>query len=153
MKNIAMNLSPQGLDLLKKFEGFRSKPYKCSAGYPTIGYGHQINPHESYDEVTIDQAEKLLKDDVRWAERAVNARLPHLYQNQFDALVCLVFNIGVSAFEKSSVLRYIKLMDWNNALRYWAMYDKIVDPKTKVQVVSQGLQNRRNEEISLFKSA
>ncbi len=147
-----MNLSPQGLDLLKKLEGFRPKPYQCSAGYPTIGYGHQINPHENFDEVTIDQAEKLLKEDVVWAERAVSARLPHLYQNQFDALVCLVFNIGVSAFEKSSVLRYIKLMDWNNALRYWAMYNKVADPRTKVLVISPGLQNRRNAEISLFKS-
>jgi len=148
-----MNISPQGLDLLKKLEGFRGKPYKCSAGYPTIGYGHKINSHEILDEVTIDQAEKLLKKDVAWAERAVRATLPHLYQNQFDALVCLVFNIGVSAFEKSSVLRYIKLKDWNNALRYWAMYNKIQDPQTKVLVISQGLQNRRNAEISLFKSA
>jgi len=147
-----MQLNPQGLNLLKKLEGFRSKPYQCSAGYPTIGYGHQIKPHESFDEVTLDQAEKLLKDDVRWAERAVNARLPHLYQNQFDALVCFVYNIGVGAFEKSSVLRYIKLMDWNNALKYWGMYNKVRDNTTKMLVFSQGLQNRRDAEIALFKS-
>lgn len=148
-----MNLSPQGLDLLKKLEGFRSKPYKCSAGYPTIGYGHQINPHENFDEVTIDQAEKLLKQDVLWAERAVSARLPNLKQNQFDALVCLVFNVGVSAFEKSSILRYAKLRDYNKTIEYWEMYNKEIDPQTKVLVISRGLQNRRNAEISLFKSA
>jgi lysozyme len=147
-----MNLSPQGLALLKKFEGFRSKPYKCSAGYPTIGYGHQINPHENLDEVTLDQANKLLKQDVLWAERAINARLPNLTQNQFDALVCFVFNIGVSTFEKSSVLRFAKLRDYNTTLQYWAMYNKVIDPKTKLQVVSQGLQNRRDAEIALFKS-
>jgi lysozyme len=150
-----MNLSPQGVDLLKKFEGFRSKPYKCSAGYPTIGYGHQINPHEKLDEVTIDQANSLLKQDVLWAERAINARLPNLTQNQFDALVCFVFNIGVSAFEKSSVLRFARLRDYKNALDYWAMYvhDGKVDPNTGKPLISRGLQNRRNAEIALFKSA
>lgn len=150
---LKMNLSPQGLDLLKKLEGFRSKPYKCSAGYPTIGYGHQINPHENLGEVTIDQAEKLLKQDVLWAERAVSARLPNLKQSQFDALVCFVYNIGVSAFEKSSVLRFARLRDYNKTIEYWEMYNKVQDPQTKVLVISRGLQNRRNEEISLFKSA
>lgn len=148
-----MNLSPQGLNLLKKLEGFRSKPYKCSAGYPTIGYGHQINPHEQFDEITIDHAEKLLKQDVLWAERAVSARLPNLKQNQFDALVCFVFNVGVSAFEKSSILRHAKLRDYNKTIEYWEMYNKVQDPQTKVLVISRGLQNRRNAEISLFKSA
>jgi len=146
-----MNLSPKGLDLLKKFEGFRSKPYKCSAGYPTIGYGHQINPHEQLDEVTLDQANKLLKQDVTWAERAINARLPNLTKNQFDALVLFVYNIGVGAFEQSSVLRYMRQKEYDLALQYWAMYNKIQDPQTKVLLISQGLQNRRDAEISLFK--
>jgi len=146
-----MNLSTQGLELLKKLEGFRSKPYKCSAGYPTIGYGHQINPHEQFDEVTIDQANSFLKQDVLWAERAINARLPNLTKNQFDALVLFVYNIGVGAFEQSSVLRYMRQKEYDLALQYWAMYNKIQDPQTKVLLISQGLQNRRDAEISLFK--
>ena len=146
----AMSISLEGLSLLKKLEGFHSLPYACSAGYLTIGYGHQITPQEHFQEVTLDEADSLLKGDILWAERAVKARLINLTQNQFDALVCFVFNIGVGAFEKSSVLKFAKLKDYNNTLKYWAMYNKVVDPKSKILVFSQGLQNRRDAEITLF---
>lgn len=147
-----MNLSPKGLDLLKKFEGFRSKPYLCSAGKKTIGYGHVLLFGEDLTEVTLDEAHTLLKHDVSWAERAVSRILPHLPQNQFDALVCFVFNIGETEFVKSNVCKYLKLRMPDQALDYWKQWNKVVDPRTKMQVVSQGLQNRRNAEMALFKN-
>lgn len=147
-----MNLSPQGLDLLKKLEGFSAKPYKCSAGKLTIGYGHVILPNERFTEITIDEANSLLKKDIACAEHAINKRFSNLKQNQFDALVCFVYNTGETVeFSNSNVLKYIKLREYETAISYWKQWNKVRDNKTKMLVFSQGLQNRRDAEIELFK--
>jgi len=146
-----MNLSPQGLDLLKKLEGFKSKPYKCSAGKLTIGYGHVILPHEKFTEVTIDEANTLLKKDVAIYEKLINRLFSGLKQNQYDALVLFCFNTGGGQeFLKSNVVKYIKLRLYDQAIVYWKQWIKVQCPKTKGLVPSQGLQNRREKEISLF---
>lgn len=145
-----MNISPQGLDLLKKLEGFRSKPYKCSAGKLTIGYGHVILPNEQFTEITIDEANSLLKKDIAWAEHAINKRFSNLKQNQFDALVCFVYNTGETVeFSNSNVLKYIKLREYETAISYWKQWNKELNEE-KVLVISRGLQNRRNAEIEMF---
>ena len=148
-----MNLSPKGLNLLKKLEGFEPKPYYCSAGKKTIGYGHVLLPSENFTEITIDTANALLKKDVMWAERAINKRFSDLTQNQFDALVCFVFNVGeTEEFSNSNVLKYIKLREYETAISYWKQWNKELNEE-KVLVISRGLQNRRNAEISLFKGS
>lgn len=145
-----MNISPKGLDLLKKLEGFRSKPYHCSAGKLTIGYGHVLLPREDLTEVTLDQANTLLKNDVAWAERAVSRILPHLFQHQFDALVIFVFNIGETEFVKSYVCKLLKLKMIDQAITYWKQWCKTPNPKTKELEPCEGLINRRNAEIEMF---
>jgi lysozyme len=147
-----MQLSQKGLDLLKKLEGFQSKVYHCSAGVKTIGYGHAIRQGETFDhdEVTIDQANRLLKDDVTWAERAVSRIFPHLSQNQFDALVLFVFNIGETQFVESNVCKYLKIRQVGTAISYWKQWNKVLHPKTKQLEVCKGLDNRRKKEIDLF---
>ncbi len=145
-----MNISNKGLDLLKKLEGFRSKPYHCSAGKKTIGYGHVILPNEDLKEVTLDQANTLLKHDVSWAERAVTRIFPHLPQHQFDALAIFVFNIGETQFVKSKVCSYLKLKMPDQAIYVWKQYCKALNPKTKELEPVQGLINRRNAEIDMF---
>lgn len=150
-----MNLSPQGLDLLKKLEGgFQPKPYYCSAGKLTIGYGHVILPNESLTEVTIDEANALLKRDVEIYERVINRLFSGLKQNQFDALTLFCFNAGGGVdFLKSNVVKYIKLKMYDQAIVYWKQWINAVNPKTKRLEPCAGLINRRNAEISLFKSA
>ena len=91
-----MQLSAEGLDLIKKSEGFRDRVYLDVAGFPTIGYGHLIKPHESFPNgVTEPQAAAILSCDVQDAAEAV-ARLVKvaLTQGQFDALVDFCFNLG-----------------------------------------------------------
>lgn len=102
------HLSDKGLDLLKQFEGFRAQPYFCSANHLTIGYGHLIKDGEMFTHLTEIQGEKLLKVDVEIFEDVVRVHNLTLNQNQFDAAVCLVFNIGGTQFNKSKTLQWLK---------------------------------------------
>jgi len=101
-----MQLSSQGLDLIKRSEGFRAQQYLDSAGHETIGYGHKIGLCESFpDGVTEERAAAILMNDVKQAEQAVD-RLIHvpLTQGQFDALVDFCFNVGAGRLAASTLL-------------------------------------------------
>jgi len=101
-------ITQDGIDLLKRFEGFSSTVYICPAGYPTIGYGHLVRSGESYTEISETEAEELLRKDVESAERAV-LRLVNvpLTDGQFDALVSFTFNLGSGAFQRSTLRRKV----------------------------------------------
>lgn len=101
-----MRISQNGLDLIKKSESFAPLPYICPAGKLTIGYGHCILPHESFTKITEKDAEEILRKDAAIAENCINkaVKVP-LTQNQFDALVSFIFNVGCAAFLKSTLLR------------------------------------------------
>ncbi|MBB65534.1 MAG: muraminidase [Waddliaceae bacterium] len=105
MRHITQN----GLDLIKRFEGFSRTVYFCPAGYPTIGYGHVVKPYENFS-AGIDeaQAEELLRQDAVIAERAV-LRLINvpLTDGQFDALVSFTYNLGGGALQRSTLRRKI----------------------------------------------
>lgn len=103
-----MTPSENCLALIRVAEGLRLKAYLCPAGVWTIGYGHTGGKHDPVlpGQVTDTRgAELLLKEDAADASRALDG-LP-LTQNQFDALVSLAFNIGSSAFAKSTMRRLI----------------------------------------------
>lgn len=101
-----MRTSPKGMELIKKHEGLRLRAYQCPAMVWTIGYGHTSTAREGLT-ITHAQAEDLLRADVEWAEREVLLMNARLSQNQFDALVSLVFNIGIGAFRRSTARRLI----------------------------------------------
>ncbi|WJW80324.1 lysozyme [Bartonella sp. TP] len=105
MRHITQN----GLDLIKRFEGFSQTVYFCPAGYPTIGYGHVVKDDEDFA-AGIDeaQAEELLRQDAQIAERAV-LRLINvpLTDGQFDALVSFTYNLGGGALQRSTLRRKI----------------------------------------------
>ena len=102
------HITQDGIDLIKRFEGFSSTVYICPAGYPTIGYGHLVRLGESYTEISETEAEELLRKDVESAERAV-LRLVNvpLTDGQFDALVSFSFNLGNGAFQRSTLRRKV----------------------------------------------
>jgi len=102
------HITQDGIDLIKRFEGFSSMVYICPAGYPTIGYGHLVRSGESYTEISETEAEELLRKDVELAERAVLrlANVP-LTDGQFDALVSFTFNLGSGAFQRSTLRRKV----------------------------------------------
>jgi len=105
MRHITQN----GLDLIKRFEGFSRTVYFCPAGYPTIGYGHVVKDDKDFS-AGIDeaQAEELLRQDAQIAERAV-LRLINvpLTDGQFDALVSFTYNLGGGALQRSTLRRKI----------------------------------------------
>lgn len=119
-----MKISKQGLSLIKKHEGYRSSAYLCPANVWTIGYGHTKTAKEGM-KINEERALKLLQDDVEEFEKAINRENLDLEQHEFDTLVSFVFNVGIGAFRKSTLLRKIKegrkadvpaqLMRWTKA--------------------------------------
>lgn len=105
------HITQEGLDLIKRFEGFSPTIYICPAGYPTIGYGHLIQDGEKDRFAAgIDQkeGEELLRQDVRWAERGVLRLIDvPLTDGQFDALVSFTFNLGSGALQRSTLRRKV----------------------------------------------
>ena len=146
-----MKIGKKGLALLKLWEqapkgGFANTSYKCSASKDTIGWGHVIKPTDNIKEpITAAQAEELLQNDIKWAEEAVNKNVKvMLTQNQFDALVCLVFNIGATNFKSSTLLKFINEELWNKIptqFMRWVYSNK---------VFIKGLENRRRAESILW---
>jgi lysozyme len=107
-----MKLSEEGRKALIQREGKRNKAYLDTKGIPTIGIGH-TGP-EVYMGLawTDQQIEDAFSDDVQWAEDAVNGYVKiELAQNQFDALVSFVFNIGETAFRRSTLLKKLNAGD------------------------------------------
>lgn len=104
-----MKTSNKSLELIKQHEGCRLTAYKCPAGVWTVGYGHTGADVVPGLTITQRRADELLSEDVRWAEEAVNREKLLLNQNQFDALVSFVFNIGAGNFRSSTLLKMIRV--------------------------------------------
>lgn len=144
-----METNQSGIDLIRKFEGFRAKVYRCPAGYPTIGYGHRIKQGETLRQVTEQQAQELLHIDLKIYESAViSAVHVPLNPNQFSALVSFCYNVGPGNFRNSSIVRYL------NQGRYQAASARLLLwNKARVGGVLKplrGLTARRMEERALF---
>ena len=105
------HITHEGLDLIKRFEGFNPTIYTCPAGYPTIGYGHLVRDRERdrfTGGISREEAEELLKRDVLWAERGVLRLISvPLTDRQFDALVSFTFNLGTGALQRSILRRKV----------------------------------------------
>ena len=112
-----MRTSRVGINLIKSFESLQLEAYKCPAGKLTIGYGHTAGV-QSGDVIDEQKAEQLLAEDLRQFEEVVNRECPGVNQNQFDALVSLVFNIGTTKFRGSTLLKCVKANPDNTNIRY-----------------------------------
>ena len=107
-----MKTSNKGIDFIKSFETLQTKAYKAvpTEKYYTIGYGHYGPDVEPDAEITETEAERMLSEDLSDFEGCVNRSLAGwpLKQCQFDALVSLSYNVGVNAFQGSTLLKLIK---------------------------------------------
>ena len=139
-----MRTSRKGIEFIKAHEGLRLDAYLCPAGVATIGYGHTYNVKMG-DRITEEQAERLLIGDLIVAETEVNRYGFDLTQNQFDALVSFVYNIGAGNFRSSTLLKRLKANpndpDISNQFKRWVYGGGRVLP---------GLVLRRNEEAKLY---
>ena len=90
-----MNITEEGLEKIREFEGKSLRGYLCKSGVPTIGWGHTGPDVRVGMTITDEVAERLLLQDVAEAERIVKAAVKvRLNRNQFSALVSFVFNVG-----------------------------------------------------------
>lgn len=121
-----MQFSPNGMSRLKIREGVRYKAYLDTKGIPTIGVGH-TGPEVHLGLVWTDnQVNSAFVHDIQWAVDAVNGVNAVLNQNMFDALVSFVFNIGATAFARSTMKR---LLDKGLFVDAAAEFDKWTIPK------------------------
>ena len=115
-----MEISDNGISLLKDFEGCSLTAYQDAAGVWTIGYGWTqpvdgIPIHEGMV-ITQEKAEELLREGVKQYEKPVNDNvLIDIEQHQFDALVCFTYNLGAANFISSTLLKKLNAGDFQVA--------------------------------------
>ena len=143
-----LSISRSAVELIKAFEGFRAKAARLDDGRWTIGYGHTLTAREGA-EVTERDAEALLLYDLIPVGHAVNEHVyAPLNQNQFDALVSFVFNIGVRNFRGSPTLRRLnegRPLEAALAMEMWRKSDLEGE-----RIVVDALVRRRSAEKALF---
>ena len=102
-------------ELIKEHEGLRLKPYRCTAGKLTIGYGHNLDDNG----ITEDQAELMLVEDVAAVEKELSHNLPWFADLDIvrqSVLIDMAFNLGwprLSNFKKS--LAYMESGEFDEA--------------------------------------
>ena len=154
------------------FEGYRSRPYRCSAAIWTVGWGHamyadQLNlPNvrkESYQGLirsdyqlkeednrvwSKDELVDLFKSDINTFERGVLRLSPNLagHQNKFDAATSFAYNAGLGNYQRSTIRMKINREDWEGAAEAFMSWTKAGGKEVA------GLVKRRKAEVALFKS-
>lgn len=139
-----MKASKNGLQLIKSFEGLSLKAYKCPANIWTIGYGSTKGVKDGMV-ITLEEAEALLKADLKPVEDYLNKSGLILTQNKFDALASFIFNLGIGAFNGSTLKKTILNNGDESEIRY--QFNRwVYAGKNKLT----GLVIRRDLEADLF---
>lgn len=139
-----MKTSESAKQAIGTFEGLKLEAYKCPSGIWTIGYGHTKGVYGGM-RITKEQALTFLSSDLADVERNLNVQFPSISQNKFDALISLSFNIGIQAFNTSTLYRKAKVNIDDPSIRTEFM--KWVHSKGRVL---PGLVSRRTWEANLY---
>lgn len=141
-----MKISQEGIALIKKFEGCELTAYQCSAGVWTIGYGHTKGIEEGM-EITQQEAEDMLVEELHEYENYINDNVTApLSQNQFDAMVSWVYNLGPANLKSSTLLKVLNAGNYDDVpfqIRRW---------NKAGGVTLDGLIRRREAEALLFQN-
>tara|TARA_R100000654_G_scaffold13580_3_gene29529 strand:+ start:2265 stop:2708 length:444 start_codon:yes stop_codon:yes gene_type:complete len=139
-----MQISQEGLALIKKFEGCELEAYKCPAGVWTIGYGHTKDVKEG-DKINKDEANYLLQEEMIEFESYIDDMVEvELNQSQYDALCAWVYNLGPSNLGSSELLKVL------NEGKYEEVPQQIKRWNKANGEVLTGLIRRREAEALLF---
>jgi GH24 family phage-related lysozyme (muramidase) len=144
-------INDDGLTIIKLFEGLELRAYQDSVGVWTIGYGHtsMAGPPEVYPGMTISEAEaeQILRTDLGVFERGVQGAITtQTTSDQFSAMVSFAFNVGVSAYRDSTLLRKHNARDFAGAADEFLRWVFAGGQKLP------GLERRRNAERALYLS-
>lgn len=140
-----MALSAAGLLAIAGYEGFSDTAYEPLPGDRlTIGFGH-TDGVQAGGRISLEQGLYLLRRDAQIYEHAVNnlVTVP-LTQNQFDALVSLVYNIGITAFSGSSLLQCLNAGNLQCVRQQWMRWIYFKGKPI------EGLKERRKRELAVF---
>ena len=140
-------VNPAGLNLIREFEGLRLQAYLCPGHVFTIGYGHTRTAKPGM-QISEAKADKLLSDDLKTVADQVErfVKVP-LNDNQFAALASFVFNVGVTNFMNSTLLRLLN-RGWYEQVPVQLMRWTKIGTET-----SGGLTRRRRAEATLWNRA
>ena len=139
-----MKLGERGTEILKYFEGCKLTAYQDSVGVWTIGYGHTKGVYDGMT-ITQDQAEQMLLSELEEYEGYIeNMVTVPLTQNQFDALVVWIYNLGPTNFKNSTLLKELNAGNYNAAGQEITRWNKAGGK------VLAGLVKRREAEAELF---
>ncbi len=147
-----MQVSDNCLKIIREFEGFKSKPYLCPAGIPTIGYGSTRYANGtavklSDPPITEGQADEIMHATLGQYVDAVSRYVTaSINQNQFDALVDFAYNAGAQNLRTSTLLKLLNMGDYAGAA---AQFDVWVNGGGKKL---PGLVRRRAAERGLFET-
>lgn len=149
-----MDISPRGLDFIKRKEGYSDDAYLCQAGVWTIGWGStrwdSKTPVKKGDKCTPEQAERLLVREVQRVEDEIERTIDApLTQGQFDCLVSFFYNLGIGwlngkGHQQATFVRYINRGELDKVPSELL---KFINASGKP---SDGLLKRRREEVKLF---
>lgn len=139
-----MKIGAKGIAVIKNYEGFRAQAYLDTGKVPTIGYG-TTKGVKMGQTITMAEAELALKRDVSSAEATVTKSVTvKLNQDQFDALVSFVYNVGSGNFRSSTLLSLLNQGHYDLAAQQFVRWNRdngrIID----------GLTRRRKAEAALF---
>jgi lysozyme len=149
----------QALNLIKKYEGFRSGPYICPAGVPTIGYGNTYYPRTGAKvkmtdaPVSPDAAELLLKETVEKDFVPQLEKIPYwneMSDGQKSALISFAYNLGANFYGDmdnfGSITRDLRDKNWANVPTTLLKY------RNPGSTFEEGLRKRRTEEGEVWNS-
>ena len=139
-----MNISQEGISLIKKFEGCELEAYKCAAGVWTIGYGHTKDVKEG-DSISKEEAEFMLVHELQEYCNDVDIAVKvDLKQNEFDALVSWTYNLGPTNLNSSTMLRVLNEGKHDEVPAQMKRWNKASGQ------VKEGLVRRREAEALMF---
>ena len=149
------------VDFLKEEEKFRALAYKLGDGMVTIGYGHaeyinksDIIPYKT--KIDTVKAEEYLRQDIKKAEGGLNRILNkweqdglkhNITQNQYDAMISMIFNMGRTGFRRSDFIKKVKEGDMD------AAHNQMLNTSSQLFKKFPGLKKRRQREAELFGSS
>lgn len=145
-----LRTSADGIELIKAFENFYPRAYLDPVGIWTIGWGHTDGVEEG-DVISEKEGEIYLTTDLRETERYLKhyVQVP-LTQHQFDALVSLVFNMGIGNFVKSDVYKFLNRGNYAEACKQFSRYINGTHRDTGETEEFAGLVRRRAAEMALW---
>ena len=146
-----MKLNDKGYDLIKRFEGYSDRPYKCPAGISTIGYGNTYYPNGTKVKITDKQITREYANEIlahiadEFSEDVLKLVKSKITVNQLNALTSFAYNVGVANLAKSTLLKLVNINpNDGNIAKEFLKWNKAGGK------VLNGLTNRRIAESALY---